>query len=140
VDVGSSSVAAIRVEVQRNRRNRSIWASTLAGVRVGDVLGADDRSVIGSPASWRANHRYTVRSAQPAASAASATVQPSSRTRTHNKSHWNGVSLALPCSRIGLLEVRVGRTLKSQGARPDERAWELHLAVLTMDVVDGRRL
>src|SRR5207248_3837780 len=128
VETAISSVAAILVLVHRNRRNRSIWASTRAGVRVGDVFGTEDRSVIASPASWRANHRYAVRSAQPAASAASATVQPSSRTRTHNNDRWKGVSRALPCNSIGLLEVRVARTLKSQGARPDERGWELQLA------------
>src|SRR5204863_7460359 len=127
VETAISSVAAILVLVHRNRRNRSIWASTRAGVRVGDVFGTEDRSIIASPASWRANHRYVVRSAQPAASAASATVQPSSRTRTHNNDRWKGVSRALPCNSIGLLEVRVARTLKSQGARPDERGWELQL-------------
>ena len=57
VETAISSVAAILVLLHRNRRNRSIWASSLAGVRVGHVFGADDRSVIGSPASWRANHR-----------------------------------------------------------------------------------
>src|SRR5215210_1179610 len=39
-----------------------------------------------------------------------------------------GVSRALACSRIGLLVVRVGRTPDPQGARSDERGWDLHLA------------
>jgi hypothetical protein len=45
------SVAGICVLVQRNRRSRSIWASTFGGVRVGRRCGADDRSNIDSPAS-----------------------------------------------------------------------------------------
>src|SRR5207248_5290110 len=47
---------------------------------------------------------------------------------------WKGVSRALPCNSIGLLEVRVARTLKSQGARPDERGWELQLALVGLVV------
>ena len=38
----------------------------LPRVHVAHVFGAEDRSVIGSPASWRANHRDAARSAQPA--------------------------------------------------------------------------
>ncbi len=99
----------------------------LRGVRVGRRCSAEDRSSIVSPASWRANQRYTVRCEQPAASAASSTVQPSRRTCSHTSVRWNGLSRALPCSSIGLLEVRVARTLKSPGASPDERTWDLHL-------------
>jgi len=44
----------------------------------------------------------------------------------------DGVRRALPCSCIGLLGVRVGRTPNPQGARPDERGWDLQLVTRTV--------
>lgn len=53
----------------------------------------------------------------------------SSRTRSHMSSWPRGVGRALPCRSIGLLGVRVvGRIPNPQGARTDERGWDLHLA------------
>ena len=83
VDNAMSSFSAICGPVMRSWRNCSMSASVSADVCVGDVHGRDDRSVIGSPASKRANHFWTVRSLHPAAPAASATFQPCSRTRAH---------------------------------------------------------
>ena len=85
VETAICSFAAIAVLVIRNRRNRSITASTRAGVRFATLLGADDRSSsTRSPDRQRLNHSYARRSLMPAASAASATVQCSSVTRWHN--------------------------------------------------------
>jgi hypothetical protein len=81
---------------------------TLDGIAQARGGADEDRSVIDSPARHRANQRYAVRSEQPAASAASPTVQPSSITRRHNSSRENGHSLALRCRSTGLLEMRVG--------------------------------
>jgi hypothetical protein len=57
VEVGIPKVAAILVDVIRSRRRRSTAASILGGVLEGRRRGADERSVISSPASKRASHR-----------------------------------------------------------------------------------
>jgi hypothetical protein len=57
VETGSLRVAAMRVLVKRRRRSPSISASTFGAVRLGWHRGADERSSMDSPASWRASHR-----------------------------------------------------------------------------------
>jgi hypothetical protein len=72
------SSAAMRVDVNRARRSRSMSISTAREVRRGTRLGADERSCsCRSPARQRANQRYTVRSEIPSAAATSATFQRS---------------------------------------------------------------
>jgi len=89
-------VTAIRVEVNRSRRSRSISASIDAGVRRGTRLGAEQRSTSRrSPARHRASQRYTVRSETPWAAATSEIFQDSSSTRWTSSKRLDGTSLAL---------------------------------------------
>jgi hypothetical protein len=60
VDVARSSSAAMRVEVQRSRRSCSMSRSVSGKVRPGTWWGAEDRSVMGSPASKRSSQRKQV--------------------------------------------------------------------------------
>ena len=82
--------------------------------------GAEERSVMGSPARQRASQVQPVRSEQPAASAASAMVQPCSSNRRHRSSPRCGVH-SRPAHHQKASRVR-DPTVRQQRSR-DSRTW-----------------
>ncbi len=102
VESGIPSDSAISGLVKRNSRRHTIACSRLLGVRPGTRCGADERS--SSPltpsALNRSTHFQAVRLLTPAASAAAASDQRSTNTRSASSRLERGHVLAFLCNVI----------------------------------------